>query len=192
MEHVDALLVAEIEEDYEPLQNPEDIASCNNCIPNIDESSDYSDSDGADDDEFYNDEAVEIISDVNDEHNLIQEPPVHLAQPSLPSQRARNNAVNAPSSKFKHVKPSMTSTIVENNKVKTCVLNKNKDKHCKLESKFKSACSSMNNDHIVSNWNALVAEMLNSIFNPTFIQILKSSINRVHSGGNKLKSHEIS
>ena len=82
---------SEIEEDYEPFQNPEDISSCNDFIVGIDESSDYSDSFDADDDDFWNDQVVVIISEAVDENNTNQELPTPLAQPSSPSQRARNN-----------------------------------------------------------------------------------------------------
>ena len=74
--------VSEIEEDYEPFQNPKDIALCNDFIPDVDESSECSDSDDADEDEFCNDEVVEIISEVINEINHNQEPPMSLAQSS--------------------------------------------------------------------------------------------------------------
>ena len=61
--------VNERKEDYEPFTNPEDIALCNYFIPDLDESSDCSDSDDADNDHCFNDEVVEIISEENDENN---------------------------------------------------------------------------------------------------------------------------
>ena len=54
--------VSAIEEDYEPFQNPEDISLCKDFIPDVDESSDHSDSD--DDHFFCNDEVIEIIYEV--------------------------------------------------------------------------------------------------------------------------------
>ena len=67
-----------MEEDYEPFQNPEDITSCNDLIPDIDESINLSYSDDTDDDDFHNDEFVEIISVANDENNPDQVPPTSL------------------------------------------------------------------------------------------------------------------
>ena len=65
--------VSGIEQDCEPFQNSEDIDSCNDFIPGIDESSDYSDSDNADDEDFHDDEVVENTHDANLprlQHNL--------------------------------------------------------------------------------------------------------------------------
>ena len=81
----------------------------------------------------------------------------------------------------------MMSTIVEYDKGKIGVLNEAKDELREFGSKFKSTCFSVNEDFSVSNWSTLVAEMLNSLFNPTFIHNLKSSINHAHSGDNELK-----
>ena len=44
--------VNEIEEDYEPFANPEDMASCNDFIPDSYESIDYSDSDEEEEDNY--------------------------------------------------------------------------------------------------------------------------------------------
>ena len=49
----------------------------------------------------------------------------------------------------------------------------------------------MRDDCSVSNGNNPVAETLNSIANPIFIQNLKLHINRDRSGDGKLKGHEI-
>ena len=69
--------ISEIEEDYEPFQNSEDIDSCKDFIPCVNESGDYIDSDDADDEDFYNDEVVENTCDVNDEHSPIEESSMH-------------------------------------------------------------------------------------------------------------------
>ena len=50
----------------------------------------------------------------------------------------------------------MMSTTVELNKVKRDVLNKSKDELRKSASKFKSMCSSTNDEHSISNWIILV------------------------------------
>ena len=76
MEDIGILLLAnvsEIEQDYELFQNPEDIALWKYFIPDVDQNSDYSDSNDA------NDEVVEIISEVNDDKNPNQEPPMPLS-----------------------------------------------------------------------------------------------------------------
>ena len=65
------------------------------------------------------------------------------SSPSSPSQRARNNVANAPSSEFEHVKPSMTNTIVKFDKANADVLNKTKDEIRELSSKFKDRCPSI-------------------------------------------------
>ena len=114
-----------------------------------------------------------------------------LTQPPLNSLRGQKNVENSPSSKFKCIKPSMMNATVEHNKVKKDVLNKTKDELRKLESKFKSMCSSINDDCAVSNWNVLVTEMFNSLVNPTFIQHIKSIIDRDQSGDDKLKLYEV-
>ena len=94
----------------------------------------WSYSDDAGNDDFYNDEDVEIISEANDENNPNQEPPMPLAQTSPPSQRTRNNVANSPLRKFKHVKPSMMNVTVDHNKSKTDILNETKDELRKLAS----------------------------------------------------------
>ena len=179
----------------EPFSNPEDIASHNDFIPDDCERSYHSDSDNEEEGNFYKDEVVDVIENnviMSEEENVTQEEPMLLTQPPLTSSRGRKNVENAPSSKFEHIKPSVMSATVDHNKVKTDALNKTKDELRKLASKFESMCSSTKYEHSVSNWNSLVADTLNSLVNLTFIQHLKSSINRVHSGDNKLKANESS
>ena len=81
----------------------------------------------------------------------------------------------------------MMNATVEHDKVKSCILNKNKDKIRKLETKFKSACSYTNDYCSVSNCNTLVTEIFDVLVNPTFIQNLNSTIDHDHSGDNKIK-----
>ena len=81
MEDIGILLsyaVSEIEEDYELFQNLEDIVVCEDLIPDNDESSNWSDSDDTDDDDFHSDIVVENISEANDKNNPNQEPPIPL------------------------------------------------------------------------------------------------------------------
>ena len=75
--------------------------------------------------------------------------------------------------------------------MKTDILNKTKYELRKLASNFKHRCASANSYDNVSNWNTLLIDTFNAIVNPTFIQHLTSSINRAHSGFNKLKEDEI-
>ena len=103
-----------------------------------------------------------------------------LIQPLLTSPEGRKNIVNVPSRKLKHTKPSMMSTTVDHNKVNADLLNKNKDELSEVTSKFKYMYSSISDDCSIYNWNALDAEIFNSLANPTFIQHLKSSINLAH------------
>ena len=51
--------VNEIENDYEPFINPEDIALCNDFTPENYESSDFSDSDDEEEDNYYEYEVVD-------------------------------------------------------------------------------------------------------------------------------------
>ena len=82
--------VIEIKEDHKPFQNPEDAASCNDFIPDNDESSDHSDSD-SDNDNFHNDAVVENNYTATDKNNTTQEYPTLLTKPSPHSLRVRNN-----------------------------------------------------------------------------------------------------
>ena len=85
----------------------------------------------------------------------------------------------------------MINAKVENNKVKTDVMSKIKDKIQKLVSKFKAVCPSTIEDYSASNQSMLVADIFNSLVNPTSIQHLKSSINCARSGDSKTKECEI-
>ena len=86
----------------------------------------------------------------------------------------------------------MINAIVENDKVKIGIFNKTKDKLRKLYSKFKEMCPSTNEECDVSNQNARVVDIFNSLANQTFIQHLKSSISCIHSADNKLKGNDAS
>ena len=114
-----------------------------------------------------------------------------LTQSPLTSSRRQNNVVSVPSSEFECFKPSIMSTTVECKKVKTEVLNKTRDDLFKITSKFKSTCSSKNDDCSVSNYSTLVAETFNILLNPIFVQHVKSIIALVQLDDNKLKGHEI-
>ena len=85
----------------------------------------------------------------------------------------------------------MTNTIVDNDKVNRDILNKIKDKLRKLASKFKDMGPSTNEDFNVSNCNALIVDIFNSLVNPNFIQHHKSSIKCTHLADNKLKGNDI-
>ena len=186
--------VNEIEDDDETFTNPVDISLCKDFIQDDFKISDCSNSNDEEEDDFYKDEVVDIVENniiIKEEDNTTQEEPMLLTWPPLTSPRVRNNVTNTPSRKFKCIKPSMMSSTVEHDKVKTEIFNKNKDELRKLASKLKSMCSSMKDDRSVCNWNALVLETIDSLINPTFIQHLTSSINRAHSGDNKLKGYEI-
>ena len=184
--------VREIKNEHEPLQKTEDTELCNDFIPDVDESIDCSKSDNADGEDFHNDEVVENPCDANDEHAPTEESSMPLTKPSLPLPLASKNDLNTPTRKFKCIKPSIINATIEHNKVKTGDLDKTKDELRKLASNFKDICPSMSTCCGVSNWNALLIELCNTLVNPTFIQNLKSSINRCHSGDNKLNVCEIS
>ena len=61
-------------------KNSEDMDSCNDFIPYVDESSDCSDSNDPDDEDFYDDEVVENNYDDKEEDNTTQENPMLLTQ----------------------------------------------------------------------------------------------------------------
>ena len=95
--------VNEIEDDHEPFTNPEDIASCNDFIPDNHESSDCSDCSDSNDDEeddFCKDEVIDVVENnivIKEEDNTTKEEPILLAQPLLTLLRGRNNFVSVPS-----------------------------------------------------------------------------------------------
>ena len=122
--------VYEIEDDHEPFTNPEDAALSNDFVPDTYESSDFSDSDDEEEYDFCKDKVVDVVENkiiIKEEDKTIQEEPILLTQPLLTLTRARSNIANSPSRKFENVKPSMTNATVASDKVKTVILNKNKD-----------------------------------------------------------------
>ena len=146
--------INEIEDDYEPFNNKEDTEPCNDFILDDYESSDCSDSDDGEECYFYKDEVVDVFENnfiIKEEDNDTQEESIFLIWPPQTSPRGRNNVVNGPTGKLKHIKTSTMSTTVEHGKVKIYFLIKNKDELYKLASMFKSACSSMNDDCSVFN-----------------------------------------
>ena len=186
--------VSEIQEEHEPFQNTEDIDIWNDCI---DESSDFSDADVFDDDDdddeyFHSDEVTENSHDANDNHAPIEESSMPLTQPSPHAPLSRKNVENTLTRKLKHVEPSMSNATTEHDKIKTDILNKSKDKLRELASSFKDMCPSAIEDWKVSNMSPLTIEIFNTLVNTTFIQHLKSNINRSHSGDDKLKGHDMS
>ena len=70
--------------------------------------------DSVSDDDFYDEEVDEVISEENNENNSNKEHPTPLAQTSPP----QNNDLNDLSRKFKCIKPSITNTKVDCDKVK--------------------------------------------------------------------------
>ena len=89
MEHIGELLPAgldEIEEEYEPFQNPVETDLYNEYIEEMSDMDQISGGeDSNSDDDFYHEEVNEVIPEENDENNSSEEAPIPLAQPSPPT-----------------------------------------------------------------------------------------------------------